>query len=126
MPYIFPTAEELEPIVEELGLEIESLERLAVYTGLMAFTTDGESEESRLGYLRDNLPKWAEWEQETYYGWYPNTAEFARHYHENYVEYSDTNTPNWLEIDYQATWDRNLRHDFYYDADSGHVWAEVY
>lgn len=122
MPYLYPTAEELEPIVEELGLEIESLERLATYSGLMAYTTDSESEESRLAYLRDNLAKWAEWEQETYYGRHDSPAEFARYYLEQFHE---SELPNWGRIDYQDAWDSNLRHDFYFD-DSGHVWAEVY
>lgn len=122
MPYIFPTADELAPIVEELGLDVEDLERLSIYVGLMAYTTDGESEESRLGYLRGNLAKWAEWEQETYYGQHDSPADFTRYYLENYTELE---TPNWVKIDYQDTWDRNLRHDFYFD-ESGHVWAEVY
>jgi hypothetical protein len=122
MPFIFPTAEELEPIVLELELDVESLERLAIYSGLMAYTTDSESEEARLGYLRDNLPKWAEWEQETYYGQHDTPADFTRHYLENYAE---TDFPSWVKIDYNDTWDCNLRHDFHFDQ-SGHVWAEVY
>jgi hypothetical protein len=123
MPFIFPTAEELEPIVLELELDVESLERLAIYSGLMAYTTDSESEEARLGYLRDNLPKWAEWEQETYYGHHNTPEDFVMHYLDNYVEYE---IPGFICIDYEGTWDRNLRHDFHFDYDSGHVWAEVY
>ena len=119
MPYLYPTAEELEPIVEELGLEIESLERLTSYTGLMAYC---DSETDKAQYLRDNLPKWADWEQETYYGQHDTPADFTKYYLENYVE---TDFPNWVKIDYNDTWDCNLRHDFYFDA-SGHVWAEVY
>ena len=122
MPYLYPTAEELEPIVEELGLQVEDLERLTIFTGLMAYTTDGESEEARLGYLRDNLTRWAEWEQETYYGQHDTPADFTRYYLENYAE---TDFPSWVTIDYNDTWDCNLRHDFHFDQ-SGHVWAEVY
>ena len=122
MGYIYPIAEELEPLVEELGLEVESLERLAVYVGLVSWHS-GTDEDA---HLRENLAKWAEWEKESYYGWHPNPASFAQYYYENFVEHSDTNMPNWLAIDWQKTWDSNLRHDFYYDADSGHCWSEVY
>lgn len=123
MPYLYPTAEELEPIVEELDLGVHNLERLAIYSGLMAYTTDSESEESRLAYLRDNLAKWAQWEEETYYGQHDSTADFARYYYDNYRE--GDSLPDWVVVDWERTWNNNLRHDFYFD-ESGHVWAEVY
>lgn len=119
MPYLYPTAEELEPIVLELELDIESLERLTAYSGLMAYC---DSDTDKEQYLRDNLAKWADWEQETYYGHHNTPEDFVMYYLDNYVEYE---IPGFICIDYQRTWDNNLRHDFYFD-DSGHVWAEVY
>lgn len=119
MPYLYPTAEELEPLVLELELDIETLERLTIYSGLMAYCDEDTDKEQ---YLRDNLAKWADWEQETYYGRHDSPADFARYYIENYTELE---TPSWVKIDYEITWANNLRYDFYFD-DSGHVWAEVY
>jgi hypothetical protein len=120
MPYLYPTAEELEPIVEELGLDVENLERLTAYSGLMAYC---DSETDKEQYLRDNLAKWADWEQETYYGQHDSTADFARYYYYNYD--TEGKIPSYVAVDWERTWDSNLRHDFYFD-ESGHVWAEVY
>ena len=119
--FIHTTAEELEAIAEELELEHEDYERLAEYVGLVgAYSV----EEARLEVIRDKLAKWIEWEEETYYGTHATPADFAEFYFENY-DTESTISP-YLVVDWQRTWDANLRHDFYYSDNGGYVWAEVY
>jgi hypothetical protein len=76
-------------------------------------------------YYRENLKKWADNEQETYYGEHESIEEFTRHYIENYTE---AEIPSWICVDYERTWGANLRHDFTAE-DNGHgvwIWADVY
>ena len=117
---IHTDAEELETLAEELELEHEDYGRLAEYVALVGnYSEPG----TRLEIMKDNLSKWIEWENETYYGQHNSTADFAEFYFENY-DTESTISP-YLVVDWQTTWDANLRHDFYY-SDSGYVWAEVY
>ncbi len=119
---IHANAEELELVAEELELEHEDYARLADYVGLVGnYSTD--TEEARLEVIRENLAKWIEWETETYYGTHASTADFAEFYFENYD--TESSIQPYLAIDWQRTWDANLRHDFYFH-ENGHVWAEVY
>lgn len=119
---IHTTAEELEVVAQELGLEHEDFDRLAEYVGLVGnYSVD--TEEARLDVISDNLKKWIDWETETYYGTHASTADFAQFYFENYD--TESTIQPYLEVDWQKTWDKNLRHDFYY-SDKGYVWAEVY
>jgi hypothetical protein len=50
-----------------------------------------------------------------YQGHFDNEAEFAEHYHAEMGNY----VPDGIEVDWQATWDRNLYYDFTacYDGD---------
>lgn len=116
---IIKNGEEIQELAEELGIEHEDFERLAEYVTLVGNYT-GDDEDA---ILRDNLEKWAEWEQESYYGTHATPAEFAKFYAENYADW-DT-IPNWVAVDWQQTWEGNLRHDFYF-AEQGYVWAEIY
>jgi hypothetical protein len=116
---ILKTAEELEQIAEELGLEHEDYDRLAEYVSLVGSYQKPEEEDE---VIKDKLGKWIEWESETYYGTHESPADFVRYYYDNYGEYD---IPSWVVVDWQRTWEANLRHDFYY-SDTGHVWAEVY
>ena len=52
---------------------------------------------------------------ERYQGHFDNEAEFAEHYHAEMGNY----VPDGIEVDWQATWDRNLYYDFTacYDGD---------
>jgi hypothetical protein len=119
---IHTDAEELETLAEELELEHEDYDRLAEYVALVGnYSVD--TEEARLEVIKNNLAKWIEWEGETYYGRHDSTADFAEFYFENY-DTESTISP-YLVIDWQGTWDANLRHDFYY-SEWGYVWAEVY
>lgn len=45
---------------------------------------------------------------ERYQGFYDDEAEFAEHYHNEMGSY----VPDGIEVDWQATWDRNLYYDF--------------
>jgi hypothetical protein len=117
MSYIIETPERIEELAEELGVEHEDFERLAEFISLMWVQDDSEQA------LRDNLAKWAESEQECYYGQHATPAEFAKYYFDNYDTHSELG--HYLVIDWEATWDNNLRHDFYFN-DNGYVWAEVY
>ena len=45
---------------------------------------------------------------ERYQGHFDNEAEFAEHYHAEMGNY----VPDGIEVDWQATWDRNLYYDF--------------
>ena len=45
---------------------------------------------------------------ERYQGFYDDEAEFAEHYHNEMGNY----VPDGIEVDWQATWDRNLYYDF--------------
>lgn len=118
--FIHATAEELELVAEELGLEHEDFDRLADYVGLVGnYSTQPE----RLEVIRENLEKWIQWETDSYYGQHDSTADFAKFYFENYD--TESTIQPYLEVDWEKTWDKNLRHDFY-RSESGHVWAEVY
>ncbi len=65
MSFIITDAPELEPLLEEQGLEHEDLDRLAEYIALVG---NYYGEKTREEVLADNLAKWMEWESETYYG----------------------------------------------------------
>ena len=45
---------------------------------------------------------------ERYQGFYDDEAEFAEHFHNEMGNY----VPDGIEVDWQATWDRNLYYDF--------------
>lgn len=58
--------------------------------------------------------------EERYYGHYSSEAEFAEDFtHSTW----DMQVPSYVVIDWQATWDRNLRHDFYFE--DGYVFHNV-
>lgn len=117
MVYIIKEPEYLAELAEELGVEHEDFYRLAEFISLMWVEDDSDQT------LRDNLAKWAENEQDAYYGQHDSTADFAEFFYENYD--TETVLPNYIVVDWEATWERNLRHDFYFN-DSGYVWAEIY
>lgn len=58
---------------------------------------------------------------EAYQGQFDNGADFAEHDSEQHVPDS---FPAWMVIDWEATWERNLRHD-YHITDSGHVFRNM-
>jgi hypothetical protein len=46
--------------------------------------------------------------EERYQGFFNDEAEFAEHYHNELGNY----VPEGIEVDWEATWERNLRYDF--------------
>lgn len=116
------TDELAEQLLEEKGLEVADLERFVRYVWLVQIYPPVKE---WLEYYRDNLAKWVEDEEQSYYGQHENTAEFTRYYLDDCVEHK---TPDWVVIDYEATWNENLRHDFTAE-DNGRgvwVWADIY
>lgn len=116
--------EDLERVAEELGLEHENWGRLQSYVSLVRSYPADDSDPSE--YIRENLEKWIEDEAEVYYGEHESPADFARYYYDNYGEYT---IPDWIVVDWDKSWDKNLRHDFHFEyiADNlGYVWADIY
>lgn len=59
---------------------------------------------------------------EAYEGRYDNGAAFAEHYATNTCEI--VTKPSWVAIDWKATWERTLRHD-YHITNRGHVFRNM-
>ena len=57
--------------------------------------------------------------EDAYEGKYKDGADFAEQMADNLGAVSEDNA-RWICIDWEATWDRNLRHD-YWISDNGHV-----
>ena len=57
--------------------------------------------------------------EDAYEGKYKDGADFAEQLADNLGAVSEDNA-RWICIDWEATWDRNLRHD-YWISDNGHV-----
>lgn len=79
--FIFTDSEELARIAPDL--DHPDLDRLAEYIGYLSVTN---TEENRLAILTENLPKWAEWEQDSYYGTYATPEEFIEYFLDGYGE----------------------------------------
>jgi antirestriction protein len=60
----------------------------------------------------EDLPHLISQEQDSYRGEAESEEEFTRELLEETGDISK-DLPNYIVIDYQATWDRNLRHDFF-------------
>jgi hypothetical protein len=63
------------------------------------------------GLVPQDMPGFIGEEQENYRGEAESPAEFTREVIEE-MGYISADTPSWIVIDYQATWDSALRHDF--------------
>ena len=57
--------------------------------------------------------------EDAYEGQYKDGADFAEQLADSFGAVSEENA-RWICIDWEATWERNLRHD-YWISDSGHV-----
>ena len=64
------------------------------------------------GLVAEDMPLFISEEQENFRGEAESEAEFTRELLEE-TEYIPKDLPSWIVIDYQATWDRNLRMDFF-------------
>ena len=119
---VIMTEELAEQLLEQQGLSVEDVERFVRYVWLVQSYPLGRN---GLDYYRENLAKWVENEQESYYGEHESKEAFCEFYLENYCQHS---LPNWVVIDYAKTWYANLRHDFTTE-DNGRgvwVWSDIY
>jgi hypothetical protein len=117
------TEELAEEIMEEEGLAHPDIERLVRYVWLVqSYPLASNGEE----YYRENLAEWIRDEEEHYFGEHESTAEFARYYYENFE--TEWRSPEWVVVDWGATWETSLRHDFTAE-DNGRtlwVWSDIY
>jgi hypothetical protein len=67
---------------------------------------------SGVSFVPEDLPALIAEEQELYWGEYESGAEMAQDMTEHTDPLPD-GIPAWVVIDWQASWDRNLRHDFF-------------
>lgn len=114
--------DQLETLLEEEGLEHPDSDRLLHYIWLV---TDGMYYKTEQDY-RDNLVTWVSDEREHAFGHHDSEADFARYWWEGFASVNHPNFPTWLHIDWQKTWDSELRHDFYYEDSTGYVWSDIY
>lgn len=62
--------------------------------------------------------------EEAYQGRYDSGAAFAESLAESVGALSDSDERGWICIDWEATWERNLRHD-YHITENGHVFRNL-
>jgi antirestriction protein len=95
----FTNDEEWKDYTEDL--DNEQLLRLAMY-----------AYNGGWGLVPEDLPLFIAQEQDNFRGEAESEAEFTRELLEETGDISK-DLPSYIVIDYQATWDRNLRHDFF-------------
>jgi hypothetical protein len=121
------TDDEIRYTLEALGIEhhVVDFARLSAYCSIFGYLNrkaDGTME-SPLEALTNHLETWVSNADEYIYAeGMEDGAQFAEYYFENYV--TDAQIPSWLCIDWQLSWEKELRHDFSYDFDLGYVFAE--
>lgn len=77
--FIFTDSAELARLAPDL--DHPDLDRLAEYIGyLCLYHTD----ENRTDVIKDNIVKWAEWEQETYCGTHATVGDFVEYFLNGY------------------------------------------
>ena len=62
--------------------------------------------------------------EDMYQGQYESGAEFAEQICQD-CGYISNNMPHWIEIDWERTWEANLRHD-YIEIGEGHIFSASY
>ena len=62
--------------------------------------------------------------EDMYQGQYRNGAEFAEQICQD-CGYISNNIPHWIVIDWERTWEANLRHD-YIELSDGHIFSANY
>jgi hypothetical protein len=67
-------------------------------------------------FVPEDLPLLIGQEQEAYWGEFDSGADFAQHTAEELGEMPE-GLASWIVVDWEASWERNLRHDFFtYDV----------
>lgn len=85
--------------------------------------TDSDRREAMGEYLDDMGADDLSDFDEAYQGQYSSGAEFAEQFADD-IGAVDEKNASWIEIDWEATWERSLRHD-YHITDSGHVFRNL-
>lgn len=118
------TREEIAEAYDAQGLT-QDFDQLVAYCAIFGYLSrkaDGTIETPAES-LENKLAKWADNSEEYFYAdKVYSGAEFTEFYFDNW--YSGDTIPTWIAIDYEATWERNLRHDFAYDFSLGYVFAD--
>ena len=100
-------AQELEEIAEELGLEHEDYERLETYVSMMfTYPTGGSPQDA----IREDLDSIIRHEEEAFLGEHESGGDFAQYWLEEFT--TDHSIPDWIVVDWQATWDNNPEYDY--------------
>jgi hypothetical protein len=111
-------AQELEEIAEELGLDHDDYERLETYVSMtFTYPTGGSPQDA----IREDLELIMRQEEEAFMGNHYSGGDFAQYWFEEFT--TDYSIPEWIVVDWEATWDNNLRHDFTFEA--GYVWSDA-
>jgi hypothetical protein len=112
-------AKELEEIAEELGLDHDDYERLETYVSMnFTYPSGGNPQEA----IMEDLDLIMRQEEEEFLGEHETGGDFARYWFEEFTT-EHHSMPEWIVVDWEATWDNNLRHDFTFD--NGYVWSNA-
>ena len=112
------TAEELQEIAEELELEHDDYDRLATFVNIV-FYYDHNAEKPETA-IRERLAKHISDEHDSFWGDWADEREFVQFY----LNETGATVPDWLVIDWDETWNRQLRHSFTFE--DGHVWSDIW
>ena len=113
----------LSNLVNEEGYPLEDCRQFVEDYGYKYFTNgsyekwaeltdDGYDNEAIVAFVEDNGIENIEYFEDAYCGEYRDIVEVV----ENLMEIYEVDVPNFVCIDYQGTWDRNLRHDYTFEG----------
>jgi len=75
-------------------------------------TDDGYDNEAIVAFVEDNGVENIEYFEDAYCGEFGSIREVV----ENFLDNFDVEVPHFIVIDHEATWDRNLRHDYTFEG----------
>jgi antirestriction protein len=123
--------EQIKSMVNEEGYPLHDIRDFIDTHGLNAFTEGAYHawEELEKNYSREAIEAWVEYAgiqaieslEDAYMGEFNTPEEFAEYYFTDLMGYEEVDTliGRGIVIDWEATWDTNLRHDF--DFEGGFV-----
>jgi antirestriction protein len=123
--------EQIKSMVNEEGYPLHDIRDFIDTHGLNAFTEGAYHawEELEKNYSREAIEAWVEYAgiqaieslEDAYMGEFNTPEEFAEYYFTDLVGYGDVDTliGRGIVIDWEATWETNLSHDF--DFEGGFV-----
>jgi hypothetical protein len=116
--------EQIKSMVNEEGYPLHDIRDFIDTHGLNAFTEGAYHawEELEKNYSREAIEAWVEYAgiqaieslEDAYMGEFNTPEEFAEYYFTDLVGYGDVDTliGRGIVIDWEGTWETNLRHDF--------------